>query len=90
VQILFLEPEANTGVMCTVIAEKEVGTAMQLFSNTVSFLLLSQSGASRWYVELYSSECKHCCFLHPFEQHIDLNSSLKILTVQCCNLPYEL
>jgi hypothetical protein len=40
VQILFLEPEANTGVMCIVIAEKEIGTAMQLLSNTVPFCFL--------------------------------------------------
>lgn len=52
-EILFLEPEANTGVMCTLIAEKEVGTAMQLPSNTIPFLLPShfmqqtQSAASR-------------------------------------------
>jgi hypothetical protein len=59
---------------------------MQLLSNTILFLLPShfmrqtQSGASRWYVELYICECKNC-FLHPYEQHVDLNSSLEILIV---------
>jgi len=87
VQILFLEPEAIIGVTCILIAKKEVGPAMQLLSNTTPFLLPShfvqqtQSGASIWYVELYICECKNCCLPHPYEQHVDLNSSLEILLV---------
>jgi hypothetical protein len=85
----------QTGLMCTLIVEKEVGTAMQLLSNTIPFLLpfhfmqQTQSGASRWYWKLYICECKNC-FLHPYEQHVDLNSALEILTVQCYSLPCEL
>jgi hypothetical protein len=40
-------------------------------------------------VELYIWECKNC-FLHPYEQHVNLNSSLEILLLQCCSLPCEL
>jgi len=37
----------------------------------------------------YICKCKNC-FLHSYEQHVDLNSSLEVLIVRCCSLRCEL